>query len=298
MRKKSIFILSFFLNFLLVNSQSLFVKDVQKKDIIPFANYFLFLDSAFVHGGYCSDNGKINIPKDILFNKIKVTSLGYENLEVLKNNLSTDTLLLTPTVYPLKEVIIKASKKEEFTTLGYSKSKRKSHLSASKGRKICTFVDNPLNEPKIIHSFLLRIGNLYPTKVGFKLHLFEKDTITNTPGKELLQQEIIVILDGKSRKLIDHDVSRYNIEFPAKGAFVGIEWFGVLNEENSTFKSVDFQNGYIELNDVSENCDTFQQDVFSFYPWKNMERFKDKVKEDVVYKNCPTASFGIIIYKD
>ena len=54
----------------------------------------------------------------------------------------------------------------------------------------------------------------------------------------------------------------------------------------------------IEINDEAKEFNTFQQDVFSFYPWKNMEKFKKICEEYTNFKNCPTASFGVIIYKD
>jgi hypothetical protein len=287
---------------LLVNfncfAQEFYIKDVTTLKIISFANVMVFNGKEMVQGSYSSEEGKIAINKNRPYDKIIVSCLGYENLEVFKNQISNDTLLLTPTVYPLNEVVIKTNKKEDIISLGYAKSKRKVEYTAIKGMKICTFIHNPLNEKKQIRSFLFKIYNYNNTKLGFKLHLFEKDTISNLPGKELLEQDIIVILEGKSRKLIEHDVNVYNIEFPAEGAFVGIEWFGVLNEENNTFRGVDTQNGYIEINDTSEKFDTFTQDVFSFYPWKNMESFKDKIKDHLIFKNSPTASFGIKIYKD
>ncbi|WP_293870664.1 hypothetical protein [Flavobacterium sp.] len=279
------------------NSQKLIVQDAKTKKTISFVNYFLYQDEKLVTGGYCSEDGVIQLNSEILFNKIKLSCIGYENLEISKNIINNDTLLLTPAVYPLKEVVVKTNKKDEFVNLGYIKSKRKTWLTAIKGMKICAFIDNPFHETKLIHSFLFKICNNNSTKLGFKLHLFEKDSLTNNPGKELLKQDIIVILDGKSNKDIENIISQYNIDFPAQGAFVGIEWFGVLNEENNDFKDVDSQNGYIEINDDAKEFSTFQKDVFSFYPWKNMEKFKKLSEEYTSFKNCPTASFGIKIYK-
>lgn len=291
-----LFILVFLISFF-GNSQKLHVFDTKTKMPVPYANYLLYFDDSLIKGGYCTEQGLIDIPDGVVYNKIKLTCIGYENFEVSKNKIINDTLLLNPTVYPLKEIVITSNKKEEFINLGYIKSKRKARLGAIKGMKICTFIANPFHEPKLIHSFLFKIHNDNDTKLGFKLHLFENDTLTNKPGKELLQQDIIIILEGKSNKDIEHDVSSYNIDFPAQGAFVGIEWFGVLNEDNN-FKGIDTQNGYIEINDDSKEFNTFQQDVFSFYPWKNMESFKKKVEGYTDFKNCPTASFGVKLYKN
>ncbi len=298
MLKNFFFFILFFLNIFCGNSQNITVLDAKSKKTISFVNYFLYQDKGLVKGGYCTEEGLLQLNKDILFNKIRLTCIGYENLEISKNNVINDTLLLTPTVYHLNEVLITYNKKNEFINLGYLKSKKKAFLTAIKGMKICTFIDNPLHETKLIHSFLLKIYNRNSTKVGFKLHLFEKDSLTNTPGKELLEQEIIVILNGKSKKDVDYNVSQYNIDLPAQGAFVGIEWFGVVNEENNNFKDIEAQNGYIEINDDSKEFSTFQQDVFSFYPWKNMKKFKSLSEEYTNFKNCPTASFGLKIYKD
>lgn len=275
------------------------VLNSKTKTPVPFANYYLFLNENIVKAGYCSEDGEIYIPKEVLYDKIKLTSIGYENFEILEKDIKDDTLLFIPAVYHLKEIEIIKNKTDELISLGYLKSKRKAWLSATKGRKICTFIDNPFGKIKLVHSFLFKIRNHNKdTKVGFKLHLFEKDTLTNTPGKELLQQDIIIILEDNDKKIKEQDVSNYNIEFPAHGAFIGIEWLGILNELDSIFSGVDTQNGSIELNDDAKEFTTFERDRFSFYPWENFERFKDKVKEYTTFKNCPTASFGITIYKD
>lgn len=293
----------YYLFFLLYNGiccgQKIRVFDSNTKAPISFANFSLYNNKTFIYGNYCSNKGELFIPDGLLFNKINISCIGYENLEIYKKNIKNDTLLLTAVVYPLNEVVVKSNRKEQFINLGYAKSKRKTFLGASKGIKICTYVENPYKETKVIYSFLFKIRNHNKdTKVGFKLHLFEKDTLTNTPGKELLQQDIIIILDGNNKKITEHDVSSYNIEFPAHGAFIGIEWLGILNELDSIFSGVDTQNGSIELNDDAKEFTTFERDRFSFYPWENFERFKDKVKEYTTFKNCPTASFGLKIYKD
>lgn len=294
---KFFFSVFFFIISFCCTSQKLTVLDAETKKPISFVSFCLLKDNKIVKGGYCTEQGLFQVNSDIIFDIIKLTCIGYENYEISKNKIINDTLLLTPAVYPLKEVVIRANKKQDFVDLGYIKSKRKTWLSAIKGMKICTLITNPFHETRLIHSFLFKIRNDNDTKLGFKLHLLEIDTLTNVPGKELLKQDIIVILDGKSNKDVEHVVT-YNIDFPAKGAFVGIEWFGVLDEDNNNFKGVDGQNGFIELNDVSKKFDTFQQDVFSFFPWRNMEKFKKKTEDLSNFKNCPTASFGIKIYKD
>lgn len=298
MLKNFLFSLVFISYFKFCYSQKITVFDSKTKLPISFANFSLFNQDDFIYGSYCSDKGELVIPDGLLYSKIKITCIGYENLEINKENIKNDTLLLSLAVYPLKEIVITPNKKKKLVDLGFFNSKRKTLLGASKGMKICTFIENPYTEIKRIHSFLFKIRNDNDTKLGFKLHLYEKDSVSNLPGKELLQEEIIIILDGKSKNVVEHDVTKHNIDFPANGAFVGIEWFGVLNEENSKFKGIDTQNGLIELNDVSNEFNTYQRDVFSFYPWQNLEKFKNDVKSYLTFKNSPTPSFGIKIYTD
>jgi len=298
MNKPNIFILVF-LSIYSCYSQKMTVVDGNNKKPIPFANYSLYTNNQLVQSGYCNDEGKLYAKQEIYFDLIKVSCIGYENIEVYKNKIINDTLLLYPTVYSLREVIIRSSKKtKDVFTLGYTKNKKKANFGAMKGMKICVFIENPFHVSKFIQSFIFKIYNRYGTKLGFKIHFLEKDTLTNMPGKELLTQDIIMILEGNNRKEVEKDVSLYNIEFPSIGAFVGIEWFGVLDEETGSYKGVDTRNGSVELNDGSDEFNTFIQDVFSFYPWENMEKFKNDSKEYTNFKKCPTPSFGIKVYKE
>lgn len=298
MLKKHLFFIIIFLNSVCSISQQLIVKNATTKIPVSYANFSLFKDEQIVQGGYCSKDGEILINKDLKFDNIIVSCIGYENLDVAKGLILNDTLLLKPTVYHLKEVIVKSNKKQEFATLGLPKAKLKSLLGAFKGFEICTFIENPYHETKTIHSFLLKIRNPNKSKVGFRLHLYEIDSIKRTPKKELLTQDIIVIVEGNTKELIEHDVTIYNLELPSNGAFVGIEWFGVFNEETNTFEGENIENGYIEINDQVNALFTFRRSRFSFFPWSNMERFKKDTAPHQHFKNYPNASFGLKVYKE
>jgi hypothetical protein len=59
-------------------------------------------------------------------------------------------------------------------------------------------------------------------KSKFRVRLFKLDTITGFPSKDIVHKEIIAysnLIDGK----VKIDISKYDIEFPKEGFFVGLE---------------------------------------------------------------------------
>lgn len=256
---------------------------------IPYANFSFYRDKKIVQGGYCTEKGEIVLKKGVFFDYLVIACLGYEELNISKEMILNDTLLLTPTVYQLKEVVIKSKQNIQFQSLGFVKTKSKSLLGAFKGMEICTYIENPYQEPKIIHSVLFKIINPNKNKLGLKVHLYDIDSVSRTPGKELLNEDVLIIIEKKGKNEIDYNVSTYNIDFPSKGAFIGIEWLGELNVTND-FEDTVLENGFIEINDNSDTLTTFMRNRFGVFPWSNMEHFK---RETSNYKKQPNASFGI-----
>ena len=84
MFKNFYFFIFVFLTSFCCNSQKMNVLNSKTKTPVPFANYYLFLNENIVKAGYCSENGEIYIPKEVLYDKIKLTSIGYENFEILE----------------------------------------------------------------------------------------------------------------------------------------------------------------------------------------------------------------------
>ncbi len=298
MLKKKYHVIIVFLISSVCFSQKIKVIDIVSNNSIPYANFSIYKDKKIVQGSYCNENGEMLIKQDLLFDSIVVSCIGYEEQNFIKEMIVNDTLFLKPTVYHLKEVVIKTNRNNDFETLGFVETKSKSLIGAFKGMEICTFIENPSGEVKFIHSFLFKIRNTNKTKLGFRLHLYEMDTIRRTPTQELLNQDIIVVIENDGKKQIEHDVSAYSIELPANGAFIGIEWLGELNEANNNFEDTVFENGFIELNDKINSFTTFQRNRFGVFPWSNMERFKKEAENYQNYKNCPNASFGIKVYKE
>lgn len=274
-------------------SQQYVVVNDSTKLPVPFVSYSLYNEGAIIGGGYSNEKGSISIKKE--FSKIVLSCIGYENSELIQNFIKNDTLLLKPVVYHLNEVVIDPKAKKETALLGNYNTKLKSLLGAATGMEICTYIENPYHEPKTIQSVLFKIRNHSKAKVGFKIHLYERDSLTGEPKRELITQDIVIISEESKKEKIEFNVRAYDLELPANGAFLGIEWLGNLDEESNTFENKLGGNGYIELNDSSSAKNTFQRNRFSFYSWVSMEKFKSNVKEYVNYNNLPNASFGLKI---
>ncbi|MCZ8169123.1 MAG: hypothetical protein ACK5RV_02045 [Flavobacterium sp.] len=274
-------------------SQRYIVVDDSTHLPVPFVSYSLFKDGTIIGGGYSNEKGSFSIKKE--FSKLVLTCIGYENLELVHNSIKKDTFRLKPIVYHLNEVVIDPKLKKETALLGNYNTKLKSLLGAATGMEICTFIENPYHEPKPIQSVLFKIRNHSKNKVGFKIHLYERDSVTGEPKRELITQDIVIISEESKKEKIEFNVRAYDLELPANGAFLGIEWLGNLDEENNTFENTLVGNGYIELNDSSNAKNTFERNRFSFYSWVSMKKFKKKVEDYVTYNNLPNASFGLKI---
>jgi hypothetical protein len=57
----------------------------------------------------------------------------------------------------------------------------------------------------------------------FRVRIYDKDTVNNTIGKDILGKNLIVKRNKGQGHWLEVDVSEYNIELPKNGIFVGLE---------------------------------------------------------------------------
>jgi hypothetical protein len=101
---------------------------------------------------------------------------------------------------------------------------------------------------KVEFSFTKRFKNYEGDTVGCKmpimLKIYEKDPIKNIPGRELLKDTILIVQQSLNGKTII-DLSKYNIELPQDGIYVGFEafstqWYienGYMTKDNLSYKT-------------------------------------------------------------
>ncbi|MFN5771655.1 hypothetical protein, partial [Flavobacterium sp.] len=218
--------------------------------------------------------------------------IGYVSKSIT-NTSKNDTIFLVKKVITLDEVVI--SKKDfPFSVLGYTKNKKKIKLSASKGFQLCVYIDNPYKEVKQIKSFLFKVKRRENYKTAIRIHFYKKQPNNNEPGEEILNEDIVRYFDGKTKELVEIDVTKYWIEFPVEGAFVGIEWLGIVDEKTGEFieNKEKWSDTSIELNDASNKTLTFIKNATKKNTWSNTEQ----LGKDLGLKNYLNASFGIKVY--
>jgi uncharacterized protein YdcH (DUF465 family) len=255
--------------------------------------YIVFYElNNFVTGKFTDENGLINY-NNILFNKIEISHINYETINLKKEEIE-DTIYLKQNNIELNEVTVVNSKKETLT-LGYTKYKKKTKLTAYNGIEIVVFLKNPFKKPKKINSFLFKIQKKDIQKTAIRIHFYKKSRNELIPGEEITKADILKYIDINSKELLEIDVSNYDLEFPVDGAFIGIEWLGNVSEDDNEIEKP--SDIYIELNDKINQALTFTRSTLKDEEWQNTKKHKIDFKDIIKYKNLPNASFGIKIIR-
>ncbi len=170
-------------------------------------------------------NFKVHLKKSDLHDTLIISSLGFEKKTVIisniKNNSSIKILLLKKMIV-LDEIKItnkkfknKTKGNDGFFSLG-------SIYIDTHGQQNVLFIENEGNmKGKIsaVNYYLSKNGN---TAAPFRVRLYELDSISGKPGKDLLSEMIVAKPNVKSG-WFSVNISEYNIQIPPNGFFAGIE---------------------------------------------------------------------------
>lgn len=183
--------------------------------------------------------------KDLKY-RIHISCLNYRDTIIdirLLNHNKTNVISLTPVEYDIPEVIIRPSTK--ITEIVVNKLvRRKIH-----GGLLC-------NNIPIIHARHFPYSDKYeaidkvktiqicfrkhdvPKETIFQIRIYEMDTISKTPGKDLLLKPLIVT--AKRGKINTYNIEELGIRIPKEGIFIGVEW--LIIPENHYISEVTYQN--------------------------------------------------------
>ena len=258
-------------------------------------NVFYKFENKVIQTDYCDQNGFANISAQKIFDNMEFSCIGYESNVRQKKDIS-DTIFLQKKSIALDEIKIVSRKNQSSTLMGYSKLKREATLSAFKGFEICQFMENTFGKPKAIQSFVFKVIKREKQKTAVRIHLYAKHKDKFEPGEELITEDIIKYFDGKTREMVEIDLTPYNLELPPEGAFIGIEWLGIVDE--STGKFVESKNAYtntrIEINNKILDKYTFISSYKNESAWSNIGNWR----EGAILKNPMNASFGLKLFND
>ena len=244
--------LSFFVFFTakLCVAQNYTIIDSQSKELIPFAAIEI-LDKN--EGFFTNEEGNFFLDTTES-GKIKISCLGYNNL-IIENKLMMDTILLTPKLESLSEVVVYSSKKETKTIGG--KSKNIAWYLGQHDQLGILLKPQDNYKQSFIEEILIPTGKSAATTESkqkqfesiFRLHIFSNDN--NQPNIPLLKSPIIVHCNEKSNKLLRVDISDENIQFAGEGIFICLEMIGEIDSNGQViikknfipnFKFIDKQN--------------------------------------------------------
>lgn len=223
----------FYFIFLISFSLSAQIKGIVKDSIsgesIPYVSIWIENKST---GTSSEENGTFVINAKET-NRLQFSCLGYKDttLKINENGI----YLLSPEIYQINEVIVFSAKRTKVNKIGNSEFSRSSHLQGAIPQILAKKFDydSIVKETNFLKE--IEIFTKSPIKDAIlKIRILEFDTISNLPGKSLVDESILVKV-GKGRKKTIVDVSNQNISIPKGGIIIGIE--NVIVESNKYFQS-------------------------------------------------------------
>jgi len=203
-------------------------------DPVPYAGVELKL----LRKGTIADHDghfRIEIEDRNLTDTLRITSVNYQLFMIPVKGLTdkgSHTIFLTPRVYslPMLQVKDNSGSIEEF---GNHKWFRRGSLYIdTHGQQTALRIDN---DKKVagqivrVSYFLSGKGN---TNAPFRIRIYECDSVTGTPGEDLLP-EILVVKPNQGKGWFHVSVSKYNLKVPRHGFFIAME--GVFPDDYDVY---------------------------------------------------------------
>lgn len=159
---------------------------------------------------------------------ILFSSVGFQHKTIIASNISS-SVFITEDVTELKEVIIQTNKRIKKAIIGNHKSKTKILFGGA--NQYCFLLKNEKGIDGVLEELYFNVEpNLdknVRAETTVKIHLYENRN--NTPGEDLLKENLIVTVKKNSKKLTV-DVSNLSVAIPIDGIFIGIDLLGTTDE--------------------------------------------------------------------
>ena len=169
----------------------------------------------------------IRVPKHLEGDTIVFSAIGYQTRRVPVLYLSTGReyeIKLDERPIQLPSIEVEGDKSFKHDRLGWMRGGEGTlPVAESEGGACATLLLEAPEAPFLIDKVYMHI--LYNTKdsVRFRLRLFDVDSATQQPGKDLMVKDVFVV--GKKRiGWMNVDISEHHIEVPVKRFFLGFEW--------------------------------------------------------------------------
>jgi hypothetical protein len=171
---------------------------------------------------------KLNIPK-ALFNEILTVSyVGYEdkNISILDIDNATELIVeLNENITELKEVVVSAKplKKTKRLVLGQEKAGNKFGWVQGTGAGAeAARLMKLLNKKILLKTVSIYVDNPKEEKFTLLVNIYEQDTVTKLPGRQLLKK-IMIVNSTVKQGWLDVDLNYQNLVLD-KPFFVSFQW--------------------------------------------------------------------------
>ncbi len=189
-------------------------------------------------GVYTDENGRFSFTSNTDSVKAFIFySLGYAKREVPTAGFPNDTMTieLEKEYTTLKEAVIVADGKLRHKLLGRKKQKHIGDCYQKYGEEDAVF----LRADKLNFGTLKDVS-VYITNEGvpdtkFRIHVYEKDPVTNLPGKELTDSNLVVHANA-GNEWVKADLSNKRIPV-GEGLFISVEWIAGHGNNDASLQS-------------------------------------------------------------
>lgn len=225
--------------------------------------------STLTTGVYCDSVGTFEL-KNIQDDVINISCVGYQKKTIPVNYNKFDTIYLTPLINDLPPIVLGDYKwlKNKNVQIGILEGKSKFVINVPNGLTIVKYFPSPNSvTPYIIGELKFKLSNATSAKPDFKARIRIFEAIDNqTIGEEILNSNDIFTINKAENNLVTLNLNKYAFQMPANGCFLGIEFIGNFNQNESdrsnNFMAItgwlakSFENGHILrkyfTNDFSE----------------------------------------------
>lgn len=174
------------------------------------------------------------IPKQYQNDTLIFSSVGYnyQKIQILSIN-PYITVTLNEKIIQLEAVTVSNNKKTRIFSLGnkYSNTSYICADSAMAGSAMALLIENKfprfrrkLKNPFFLLKTALRIYSNTFNQFKVRVRILEYDSLNGLPGKDLLEQNVIITSKIKTDGWINADLSKYNIQIKNERFFLVFEW--------------------------------------------------------------------------
>jgi len=206
-------------------------------------------------------NFRTILKKKDLTDTLIISSLGFEKKRIAIEGLSSTSsfrIVLKKKPVNLPEITILRKKYKNKTWGNDGLFSIGSMYIDTHGQQTVLYIENEDSmKGKIVsvNFYLSRKGN---TKAPFRVRLYEKDTLSGKPGKDLLSEMIVAKPNSKSG-WFKMDLTEFDIQIPEQGFFAGIEGLYPGNQQGKNSDIEELSDEEVSFSEAPKTISYGQQ---------------------------------------